>query len=74
MSNTRDCEGTEEFTEMDLLGKSIEEAGRFVERSGYVIRMTRKNGQPLIITRDYRTNRINVAVIDGKIVEVLSVG
>lgn len=63
-----------EFSTEDLIGKTLEEASAFVEAFGYRIRATHKDGCPGIVTRDQMPNRINVAMVDGKITEILNVG
>jgi len=63
-----------EFSDEDLIGKTIEEASAFVEPFGYCIRVTHKDRHAGIITRDHMPNRINVAMLDGKIAEILKVG
>ena len=55
----------EDFSE--LIGLTPAEAEALVEGA---IRVTERDNQPLIVTRDYRLDRINVATVDGKIVSV----
>ena len=55
----------EDFSE--LIGLTPAEAEALVEGA---IRVTERDNQPLVVTRDYRLDRINVATVDGKIVSV----
>lgn len=57
-----------------LIGLDLEEARNRAERSGYIIRETRRDGEAFLATCDYIDNRINVATESGKIIEILSIG
>lgn len=46
----------------DLIGLTPQEAQA---RSGLAIRVTMRDGRPLIVTHDYRLDRLNVSVADG---------
>lgn len=46
----------------DLIGLTLEEAQRKAAQYDYKIRVTSWNGKPALTTRDYRPDRINVAV------------
>lgn len=56
----------EDFT--FLIGMTLEEAAQ--SRCGLTIRVTMRDDRPLIVTQDYRLDRLNVAVKDGLIVSV----
>lgn len=53
-----------------IIGLTVAEARKYYKN----IRIVEENGARLVVTRDYRLNRLNVAVRDGKIVEVLGMG
>lgn len=52
------------------VGQPLEVLTEALHRSGKIIRVTMKDGQPMIVTRDYNTNRLNVTV-KGNIVDTI---
>lgn len=57
-----------------LLGKTEDEAKQVCENYGYKLRVTNKDGTSFIVTADYRTDRINVSVTNGKISAINGIG
>lgn len=57
-----------------LVGMTVRQAMDAVADDKMKIRLVEKSGQALVCTRDYRTDRLNVSVHDGKIVEVKNIG
>jgi hypothetical protein len=57
-----------------LEGKSLRRAREIARRNGCTIRIVRLDGAWLSVTQDYVTNRINVAVRDGIVKRVVSIG
>lgn len=55
-----------------ILGKSIEDALKLVPE--YTIRITYKDGYPMVVTRDIKQNRINVRTENGIIVKIDNIG
>lgn len=55
-----------------LKNKSIEEAKKLLPDMTF--RVTRLNGNPTLCTRDVRSNRINVELLQGLIVNVTNIG
>jgi len=41
---------------------------------GMVMRVVERDGEPLMVTEDYRTDRINVVVVDGVVVAIDGIG
>ncbi|MDQ4121694.1 MAG: hypothetical protein M3209_09640 [Acidobacteriota bacterium] len=64
----------EVFDPNEAVGMNANQAAQWFQQFGYAMRITRKNGDVCIVTRDYRLDRINVAVENGKVAGVLSVG
>lgn len=63
------------MTEFDsLLGKTVDEAEKLVRGIGKWIRVTSVNGEPMVVTRDYKVDRINVHVHFGMITKVQGAG
>jgi hypothetical protein len=62
------------FDDLELLGKTLDEAGVHSSQFGYTVRAVRFNGAPAICTRDVKANRINVWVADGVIVKIDGTG
>lgn len=56
------------------IGNTVAEVSKEARRTGWLIRVMRKDGENCIGTCDYNPGRLNVAVVDGKITEILSVG
>jgi len=50
------------------LGWHKDEAKEFIESQGYIMRITSVNGRPCIITADFRTDRVDVDVVNDIIV------
>lgn len=66
---------TEEFDTAQLIGKTLQEASDLLEPLGYTVRPTKKNGSPIICTRDYKFNRLNVEIdSENKIIDVVGIG
>ena len=58
----------------DYTGLSVEEATKVVAADGWELRVVREDGEDLAVTDDFRDNRLNVAVVDGVVTELVSVG
>lgn len=58
----------------DIVGKKLEDAQEFAKTKSLTIRVVQKDGKHLIITSDYRSNRVNVAIFNNKIANIVSVG
>lgn len=48
-----------------IVGKTYEEASKVVKENNYIIRKTFEDGEAFMVTMDYRTDRINVAIDNG---------
>lgn len=46
----------------NLIGLTTEEAVTFCEQHNLIYRLSKYNGKPLVLTRDYKTDRVNVEV------------
>lgn len=57
-----------------LIGKKIDDARTMADRYDYVIRLVKRNGVALVCTCDYRTNRINVEIVDDVVTKVRGIG
>jgi hypothetical protein len=62
----------EDFAE--VVGLPQEEAAKAFAEAGWSMRVTRRDGQGCICTRDYRLDRVNVGVAAGVVTEVRSIG
>jgi hypothetical protein len=58
----------------ELVGLSPEEAAAVVRERGWVLRVVREDGADLVVTEDFRENRLNVAVVDGLVTDLVNVG
>lgn len=57
-----------------LVRLSLGDALEWCRENGYTLRVVRLDGLPCIGTRDFRRDRVNVAVQDGVVVEVTGIG
>jgi hypothetical protein len=57
-----------------LVGLSEADAAATAKKQGWVMRVTRQDGADLIVTADFSTARINVAVTKSVVTEVLMIG
>jgi hypothetical protein len=57
-----------------LVGLTEQEAAAAAEALDWELRVTRIDGEDQVVTLDLRENRVNVAVVDGEVTEVLDIG
>ena len=57
-----------------LVGLTEDEATEAAEALDWEIRVTNIDGEDQAVTMDLRPNRVNVAVVDGEVTEVLNIG
>ena len=57
-----------------LIGLDVNDAKEFLAVDDWVLRVVKRDGQVSVVTRDYRTDRVNVEVEAGVIVKVKSIG
>ena len=62
------------FDAREVLGRSADEAERLAEDNGCHLRVVERDGQSQPVTKDLRFDRINVAVRDGVVTRVASIG
>ncbi len=53
-----------------LIGMTYDDANGLAESYGYTIRVRSRDGEALFGTQDIRHNRINVGLVDNKVVSV----
>ncbi|MFM7093215.1 MAG: hypothetical protein ACKOYL_01460, partial [Actinomycetota bacterium] len=58
---------------LKLVGLSEDEATRIAESKGWVVRVSSRDGKDFQLTADYVMNRVNLAIVEGKVTGV-SVG
>lgn len=63
-----------DYEDLDLIGLKEKKAKKMANKAGYHLRVIERDGLPCIITRDYRTDRLNVVVANQEILEVINVG
>ena len=57
-----------------LVGKSLPDARKFAADQGFRIRVMARDGESLLGTCDYRSNRINVETNEGCVTQILKMG
>jgi len=53
---------------VSVLGKALEEAKALIEESGCMARLASQDGESQMLAMDFRTDRVNLDVEDGKVV------
>jgi hypothetical protein len=53
-----------------LIGQDPDTATEIAAQSGYSVRVVSADGEALAVTTDYRLDRVNISVVDGRITEV----
>jgi hypothetical protein len=64
---------SEEFDARELVGLQVGKARRRAERHDCSLRVVRRNGEWLVVTQDFRSDRINVAVRDRRVRRIVGV-
>jgi hypothetical protein len=57
-----------------FVGMTVRHARRLGRAHDCLVRVVRRNGEDLIVTTDFRTDRANVAVRDHRITRVVGIG
>lgn len=53
------------ITESDYTGKSLEEATKYAEEGGFIVRVVEENGQAKMLDMSVKADRINFRVRNG---------
>lgn len=65
---------TQMFNPLEIIGKTIAEANAICEGNGYTMRVMEEDGEALMGTCDLRSNRVNVAVVNGNVTRLQGIG
>lgn len=70
------CTGPPEgvFDATSVVGSTLARAKEAAAEEGCQIRVAVRDGEPLALTQDYRPDRVNVAVEDGEVTEIIDIG
>lgn len=60
------------YLKTNIIGKTIDEAKSMCKKC--LVRETTRDGKPLMVTMDYRSERINVSIQQGIIKSVINTG
>lgn len=60
--------------DLDLIGLKVKKARKYCEKHGWVLRVVLCDGKECHRSADYKSNRINVQVIDDIIYDIFEVG
>lgn len=55
------------ITEREYTSKSLEDATKYAESGGFIVRIVEVNGKPLSLDMSVREDRINFRVINDKV-------
>ena len=58
------------ITVSEYAGKTLKEAIQYANDGGFTTRITEENGRALMVTADFKTNRLNFRVNDGIVIDV----
>ena len=59
------------FSESEYRGKTLEEATKYAEEGGFIVRVTENNGSSIMVDAlDNKSHRLNFRVRDGFIIGV----
>jgi hypothetical protein len=59
---------TKEIIE-EIVGLNLIDGSKIARDNGFKFRIAKTDGKPMLLTRDYNINRINVEVKDNEIIE-----
>lgn len=62
------------FDATAVVGEPVAEAKQAAVDEGCQIRVAMRDGESLALTQDYRPDRVNVAVEDGEVTEIIDIG
>lgn len=54
--------------------REIWDAEQELDKVGFSLRIVNSDDRPCVVTRDFRTDRVNVSTSRGRILNVLSIG
>jgi len=60
--------------ERSIIGMTVKDAAAFLHQHGTSLRVTKEDGESLVVTMDLIVNRLNVESREGKIVRTLHWG
>jgi len=63
-----------EAIKKSAIGNTVDQVSEEAKRTGWSIRVMKQDGKNCMGTCDYNPSRINVAVVDGKITEIMGPG
>ena len=55
--------------QLNMVGKTIEEATQYAKDGGFIVRITEENGQAKMLEMDANPNRINFRVKHGYVID-----
>lgn len=77
IGDTRDCPDSKKQPRFDvtmIFGLDRVKAEQVVKENGYTMRAVYVDGEPKAATMDYKRKRLNVAIRDGKVTQLCSIG
>ena len=60
--------------DMDLIGLKVKKARKYCEQNGWTLRVIQNDGKPCLGDFSYKSNRINVIVIDDLVYDIVEIG
>ncbi len=58
------------YSKGEYVGKSLEEATKYAEEGGFIIRIVEREGIPLMLSHDVKENRLNFRIKNNTVVDV----
>ena len=58
------------YSKNEYVGKTLEEATKYAEQGGFVIRIVQREGIPLMLDNSVKENRLNFRIKGDRVVDV----
>lgn len=58
----------------NIIGMTLQEAAAYLSQWNYKVRAVKKDGNPLVVTRDFQIMRYNVELVQGHIAKIAGRG
>lgn len=58
------------YSKNEYVGKTLEEATKYAEQGGFVIRIVEREGIPLMLDNSVKENRLNFRIKGDRVVDV----
>lgn len=60
--------------DLDLIGLRVKKARKYAEKNGWTLRVVECDGKPCMGDFSYKSNRVNVKVLNDEVYDIIEVG